>query len=117
MPLTIPLGASAVAQATQNVFLEGTLTPTGDLADTAGVIESAVLGDGRVPRPSLDGDNDLYGVAEAPPASADVADVPDASGVGVANTEAGTLADGAVYRYRIALVDDSGSESAASLEI
>ena len=117
VPLTIPLGASAVAQATQNVYLEGTLTPTGDLADTAGVVESAVLGDARVPRPSLDGDNDLDGVAEAPPASSDVADVPDASGVVVANTEAGTLADGAVYRYRIAFVDDSGSESSASVEI
>jgi len=116
-PLTIPLGAASVAQPTQNVFLEGTLTPTGDLADTAGVTESAVLGDARIPRPNLDGDNDLDGVPEAPPASIDVADVPDASGVGVANTEAGTLADGAAFRYRIAFVDDSGSETSASVEI
>ena len=117
VPLTIPLGASAVAQATQNVFLEGTLTPTGDLADTAGVIESAVLGDARVPRPNLDGDNDLDGIAEAPPAAASVADVPDVSGVATSNTEAGALADGAIYRYRIAMVDDSGSETSASVEI
>src|SRR5262245_52880484 len=45
-PLSIPLGAAAVAKATENVFLEGTLTPTGDIADTAGIIQSAVLGDG-----------------------------------------------------------------------
>ncbi len=117
VPLTIPLGSSAVAQATSTVFLEGTLTPTGDLADTAGVVQSAILGDGRVPRPSLDGDNDLDGVPEDPPANVDVAEVPDVSGVAVANTEAGTLADGAVFRYRIAFVDDSGSETTSSLEI
>ena len=117
VPLTIPLGASSVAQATQNVFLEGTLTPTGDLADTAGVIESGVLGDSRVPRPNLDGDNDQDGVAEDPPVSVDVADTPDVSGVATSNTEAGTLLDGAVYRYRVAFVDDSGSETGASVEI
>jgi flagellar hook protein FlgE len=37
VPLTIPLGSEAVAQATQNVVMEGTLTPLGDLADQAEV--------------------------------------------------------------------------------
>lgn len=46
VPLTIPLGAAAVAKATEHVYLEGTLSPTGDLADTAEVIQTAVLSDG-----------------------------------------------------------------------
>lgn len=116
-PLTIPLGSAAVAQATRNVFLEGTLTPTGDVANTAGVVESGVLGNSAVPRPNLNGDNDLDGVAEAPPASIDVADVPNASGATVTNAEAGTLTDGAVYRYRITYVDNSGTETLASTQI
>ena len=45
VPLTIPLGSAAVAQATENVYLEGTLTPTGDLATTAEIIKSDILGD------------------------------------------------------------------------
>src|SRR5688500_6112189 len=45
-PLTIPLGATAVAQATQNVFFEGTLPPTGDLATHAEIIQTGPLGDG-----------------------------------------------------------------------
>ncbi len=48
--LQIPLGTAATAQATQNVLLQGVLTPSGDVADTAGVIESATLGDAVVPR-------------------------------------------------------------------
>jgi flagellar hook protein FlgE len=51
--LTIPLGTAATAQATRNVFLQGVLSPAGDLADTAGVIESTVLGDAAVPRPDI----------------------------------------------------------------
>ena len=42
-PLSIPLGSAAVAKATENVFLEGTLTPTGDIADTAEIIQSFFL--------------------------------------------------------------------------
>ena len=59
--LSIPLGAAAVAQATQNVFLEGTLSPVGDLATAAGVIDSLVLGNGAVARPNLIGDTDNDG--------------------------------------------------------
>jgi flagellar hook protein FlgE len=117
VPLTIPLGSAAVAQATQNVYLEGTLTPTGDVADTGAVAESGVLGSNSVPRPNLNGDNDFDGVAEAPPASIDVSSVPNVSGTTVTTPETGTLSDGAVYRYRIALVDNSGSETVASTQI
>src|SRR5690606_28103239 len=44
VPLTIPLGAKSVAKATENVYLEGTLTAVGDLATQAQVIDSAILG-------------------------------------------------------------------------
>ena len=43
-PVSIPLGSTAVAQATQNVFLQGQLSPTGDVADTAERIQTMVLG-------------------------------------------------------------------------
>ncbi|MCA9182512.1 MAG: flagellar hook-basal body complex protein, partial [Planctomycetales bacterium] len=49
-PLSIPLGSEAVAQATKNVAMEGSLTPNGDIADTAEVIQSGVLGDAAIPR-------------------------------------------------------------------
>jgi flagellar hook protein FlgE len=51
VPLEIPLGAKYVAKATENVHIEGTLTPTGDVADTAEVIDSAILGDGSYAQP------------------------------------------------------------------
>ncbi|MCL6482516.1 MAG: flagellar hook-basal body complex protein, partial [Firmicutes bacterium] len=51
VPLTIPLGTAATAQPTRNVFLQGTLSPSGAIADTAQVIQSAVLGDASIPRP------------------------------------------------------------------
>lgn len=109
VPLTIPLGAAAVAQATQNVFLEGTLTPSGDIADTAQVIESATLGDSLIPRPDIDG---------VPPAAINVAATPSASGVNATYiADGGGHAEGAVYRYRFAFVDASGNESVPSTEI
>ncbi|QDU26965.1 Flagellar hook protein FlgE [Anatilimnocola aggregata] len=105
-PITIPLGSAAVAQATQNVFLEGVLSPSGDIADTAGVIQSATLGDTAIPRPDVTGA--LLGVAP----------IPNASGVTRTTTEgAGTHAEGATYRYRFAYVNDSGTETTASTEI
>ncbi len=47
-PLTIPFGTKMVAEATQNVALNGTLPPpgpTGGIADTAQVIDTDPLGD------------------------------------------------------------------------
>ena len=49
--LTIPLGSAAIAQATQNVFLTGTLPDNGQPATTASIIESGVLGDGTFAPP------------------------------------------------------------------
>lgn len=51
-PIEIPLGAAAVAQATQNVFFTGTLTPSGDLATRAEIIQTGILGDGRYTAPT-----------------------------------------------------------------
>jgi flagellar hook protein FlgE len=105
--LTIPLGSAAVAQATQNVFLQGTLTPTGDVADTAEVIQSAILGDAAVPRPDTSA------------ATVNVATSPNSAGVTVAHTDAsaGTHAEGDVFRYRFTFVDASGNETLPSTEI
>lgn len=106
VPITVPLGSAAVAQATQNVFMQGVLSPSGDIANTAGVIQSATLGDTAVPRP------DLTGVTLS------VASVPDSSGVTRTTTDGGgTHPEGVTYRYRFAYVDDSGSESLASNEV
>jgi flagellar hook protein FlgE len=102
-PLTIAIGSAAVAQATQNVFLEGTLTPTGELADTAEVIQSAVLSDAAIPRPDSSG------------TSASVASLPNVVGTTTASQAAGgSLAPGDTYQYRFAFVDASGTESLTS---
>ncbi|QDU94813.1 flagellar hook-basal body complex protein [Lignipirellula cremea] len=69
VPLSIPLGASAVAAPTENVYLEGVLTPTGDLADTAAVVESGVLGDASAPR--ADSSGTTISVAAKDPAAPD----------------------------------------------
>jgi flagellar hook protein FlgE len=107
VPLTIPRGTAAVAQPTQNVFLEGTLTPTGDIADTAAVIQSVVLGDSAVPRP------DQSAVV------ANVAPVPNSAGVVVTHSEGagGTHVEGNTFRYRFTFADANGTESVPSQEI
>lgn len=105
-PISIPLGSAAVAQATQNVFMQGVLSPSGDVANTAGVIQSATLGDSAVPRPDLTG----VGI--------NVASVPNSSGVTRTTTDGGgTHPEGVTYRYRFAYIDDSGSETLASNEV
>ena len=102
-PLSIPLGSEAVAQATKNVVMEGTLTPNGDVADTAEVIQSAILGDAAVPRPDGSG----VGLASAA--------TPDSTSISVSHNQGGgTLQEGAVYQYRIAFLDGSGQESPSS---
>src|SRR5262245_48344123 len=52
VPLQIPLGAAAVAQATRNVSMVGNLKPEdGDVPATSEKIQSAVLGDGSIVSP------------------------------------------------------------------
>ena len=106
VPLSIPLGSAAVAQATQNVFMQGVLTPSGDVADTAGVIQSGVLGDGNVPRPDVSA------------AGVNVAPVPDESGTTVVHANGGgTHPEGVTYRYRFVFADAAGTESMPSAEV
>ncbi len=100
VPLSIPLGSTSVAQATQSATLEGTLTPTGDLANTAGIIQSGVLGDSRYSAPATGGTSGI----SLPPNVAGT--VGTASG-------AGPLGPG-TYSYQITFVDAAGKESPAS---
>ncbi len=97
-PLKIPLGTESVAKATENVNFEGTLTPQGEIASAAQVIQSQVLGDGIVPRPGADA------------ATLTTAPAANGSAVGVSTAGTGTLAAGD-YSYRVALVDGAGNES------
>ena len=43
VPLTIPLGTAMVARPTENVVMQGVLTPAGDEGDTAGVVQTVAL--------------------------------------------------------------------------
>lgn len=88
-PLDIPLGSAAVAKSTENVTLQGTLTPTGNVANTASIIQSGILGDGVFERPTL-------GTAAA--GAAPVA--PVVSGVASNSTTGGSMAPG-TYRYKV----------------
>lgn len=107
VPLTIPLGSAAVAQATRNVYLQGVLSPSGDVADMAGVIESAQLGDSNINR------------ADGSGVQVNSAVTPSTTAVTVSQTEGagGTLPEGGTYRYRITFTDASGTESPPSPEI
>jgi flagellar hook protein FlgE len=98
-PITIPLGSKTVAQATRNVYLEGSLSPTGDLATSGQIIATGRLTDGSYttpdvstvtagasPAPSLDGDGTTVG--------------------------GGALTPGATYYYRLTTLDTvTGTES------
>lgn len=101
-PVSIPLGTTAVAQATKNVQFEGTLPPTGDVANTAEIIQSAVLGDSRY---------------SAPPAGATAAvAVPPIVTTTTASASGalGPLIPGGTYNYKVAFVDANGNESDAA---
>jgi flagellar hook protein FlgE len=105
-PITIPVGAAAVAQATENVYLEGSLDPDGVIGDTPGIMESAVLSDGSLEVPSNLGAGDIMGV-----------DPPNVS----ATTPTGAVTGGSVgpgiYRYKVVMVDNTGNEGGISTEI
>ncbi len=104
--ITVPLGSEAVAKATTEVVMEGTLTAKGDIGTTAEVIQSVVLGDSAIPRP------DSTGIVVAG------ANTPNISGVSVTHPEgSGSHAEGSVYQYKLVFVDDNGKESPASSTI
>jgi flagellar hook protein FlgE len=89
VPLEIALGTQAVAEATENAWLEGTLSPTGDVADTAERIQTAILSDASFSAPTT-------------PLTAATAPTPNVAGAGTSGTgaAAGGLTPSQVYEYR-----------------
>lgn len=104
VPLTIPVGTETIAKQTTKVELEGTLTPRGDIANISNIIQSAVLGDGKIPRPVVTGSTALGSAA------------PVVSSVNFSTTQGagGNHAEGSVYQYRFVYVDSNGKESPVS---
>lgn len=93
VPLEIPLGAESVAEATENVYLEGTLTPDGVVGDTASIIQTSVLGDGSVLQPTDRTDGRIP--------EADTPDITDPEGSSVLSaTGTGGMLAGETYVYR-----------------
>lgn len=90
VPISIPLGSTAVAKATQNVEMQGTLTPTGDVATTGAIIQSGQLGDGATTAPT--------GASQPV-----LAPVPDTLSAGTTATGdvGGNLTAGGTYSYEI----------------
>jgi flagellar hook protein FlgE len=112
-PLEIPLGAAAVAQPTANVYLEGTLSPTGDAADTAEIIRTGILGDATYSAP---GAGASVGLSNPP----NVNGPPPTGAAGAAT--GGALTAGATYQYRVVFGDGTvgsitDSEGIASADI
>ncbi len=103
-PLTAPIGSESVAKATEEVTLEGTLTPEGEVGTVAEVIESTVLGDFAVPRPDGEG----VSISSSP--------ITSVAGVTATTAGAGSLGAGA-YQYRLAFLDSSGNEAVPSTAV
>jgi len=105
--LTIPLGTEAVAKATKNVTLEGTLTAKGDVADASRVIQSSILGNGNIPRPTGTG------------VTVSSSTAPNLTGVTSSTSEGsgGTHTEGAIYQYRFTYLDNSGHESLSTASL
>ncbi len=106
--LKIPLGAAAVARATKNVFMQGTLTPTGNVADQGQIIESAIFGDASKTAPSATAQ---IAAAFTPTVGA----VTTGSSAVVGNS----LTPNSTYQYKVAFVDVNNldTESLASASI
>jgi len=107
VPLTIPLGAKSVAKATENVFLEGTLTATGDIATQGQVVESSILGNSAVPRPDTSATVAQVSAQPSIIAATDVSAVtPGIGSIGNAQAEGtgGSVPDG-TFDYRFTFSD------------
>jgi flagellar hook protein FlgE len=101
--LSIPLGSSDVAQATQNVTMQGTLSPTGDVATTASILQSGVLGDAQDSAPTT-------------AASLALASSPDATGItSQAQAGAGALSSGQ-YQYEFVYADGPAGSTPPATE-
>jgi flagellar hook protein FlgE len=95
--LSIPLGSTAVAHATQNVTMEGTLSATGTVATTGQIIQTGSLGDASYSAPAS-------GTTVA------VADTPNTTNVTTASsTGTGGLSSSAQYQYEFVFQDANGT--------
>lgn len=92
-PISIPLGTIAVAKATDNVELQGSLTSSGLLATSARVIQSGVLGDASIARPVID-------PAHVPPVPTKDFSIQETLGA-LTPAAGGTLTTGTTYNYRV----------------
>ncbi|MEX0819226.1 MAG: flagellar hook-basal body complex protein, partial [Pirellulaceae bacterium] len=105
VPIEVPVGSVRVAQATKNVVLEGILPPSGDVANVAEVIDSAILSTAVIPRPDTSG------------VTAKAAPTLNEGSVTFAQTDSGgSHVEGDTYRYRFTYVDAGGTETHASAE-
>jgi flagellar hook protein FlgE len=96
-PIVIPLGTVAVAKATEVVSLQGTLTPSGDVATAAKIIQSGVLGDASFSRPDVKTDPPVLSISQQatmPPATLNPVVVPGPGGLTVDS-----------YSYRVVFSD------------
>lgn len=105
VPITIPLGASAVAQATENVTITGELNPNGTIGSIPEVIRSGILSDGSKDVPSASA---ITTTAIAAP------QLQTAAATEVA-VPAGAVDTGGVFSYRFVFVDANGNEGPPSL--
>ena len=107
VPLQIPLGAETVAQATQNAFFQGVLSPTADVGDTPSVILSEMLGTDTLEFPVNDssGGTNPFDVSDFQAVSPPIATA--SSGV---SSGGGSLAAGD-YEYRVVWYVNSGANS------
>ncbi len=93
-PLVIPLGGKQVCKATENVVIEGALTPTGNVADRGTVLRTERLGDGSYTYPE-----------DVTATTVSVAVEPDVTGT-TANVTAGAGNVGVGdYRYKFVFAD------------
>ncbi len=103
-PLRIPIGETAVAQPTQNVFLNGTLVPTVEVGDTPQIIQSSILATSEFEVP----DDSGFTISNIKPAA-----TPNITGI-TPTFPAGASHVAGDYSYRAVFVDDAGNEGTIS---
>lgn len=104
-PIEVPLGSEVIAEPTENVYLQGLLSPTGDRATTAEIIETGVLSDAAYGRPDVSGTS--IGSPATPDVTATTATPSFAAGSG--------MTGGETYQYRVVYYDpDTQSEGLPS---
>ena len=113
-PIDIPIGSLTVAKATENVSLQGTLSPTGTIADAAKIIQSNILGDASYTYPTTLPAREVSGA----PNISTLSFTPDNSGTGSVAT--GHYSYKLVFTDKLAAPPDNtleGTPSSASVDV